>query len=77
MVAFVICMLVLVGVSLLTRPTEQAKLMRTTIYGPVEAETPAPGDASAGKYRIDPLHDYRLWLAALLAGTTVLWWWMR
>ena len=75
MVAFAVCMLVLVTVSLLTKPTEKAKLARTTIYGQADAEMQA--DASTGMDRVGPLRDYRLWLSALLAGTTVLWWWMR
>jgi Na+/proline symporter len=75
MVAFAVCMLVLVAVSLLTKPTEKAKLARTTIYGQAKAEMQA--DASSGVDRVGALRDYRLWLSALLAGTTVLWWWMR
>ncbi|MGO8753514.1 MAG: hypothetical protein ACLQNE_46860 [Thermoguttaceae bacterium] len=75
MVAFAVCMLVLVAVSLLTKPTEKAKLARTTIYGQADVQTQA--DASSGMDRVGPLRDYRLWLSALLAGTTVLWWWMR
>ena len=85
MAAFVICMIVLVGVSLLTSPTVEAKLMRTTIYGHGEPEgrsqvvsNLAPlARSSAESDRGSPLRDYRLWLAALLAGTTVLWWWLR
>ena len=66
MVAFAVCMVVLVTVSLLTRPTEKAKLAHATICGQAEAI------AIAGTDQSSPLRDYRLWLAVLLTGTAIL-----
>jgi solute:Na+ symporter, SSS family len=71
LVAF-LCMLVLCGVSLLTRATSGEKLAMTTVnwggsgvMGP-DLDAPRPF-----------LRDYRLWLGLVVASASLLWWWMR
>ena len=68
MLAFALSMVALVGVSLATRRTTQAKLEATTVsdWGGLVA---AEGGRGLG--------DYRPWLVALLLLTTVLWYSMR
>jgi SSS family solute:Na+ symporter len=67
LVAFAVSMVVLVGASLATRPTPEAKLAATTVtdWGALVA----PGHRGAA--------DYRPWLVALLALTAALWYAMR
>jgi hypothetical protein len=57
----------LIGVSLATRPTSEAKLAATTVsnWGSLVASD----ESGAG--------DYRVWLAVLLAVTAGLWFCMR
>jgi solute:Na+ symporter, SSS family len=65
--AFLVSMVALVGVSLATRPSSQAKLAATTVsdWGSLVASD----ERGAG--------DYRVWLVLLLAVTAALWFWMR
>ena len=66
--AFLVSMTALVGVSLATARTPEAKLANTTVgdWGALVA----PGTGTGAR-------DYRVWLALLLAVTTALWWSMR
>jgi SSS family solute:Na+ symporter len=66
--AFLVSMAALVGVSLATAPTPEAKLATTTVgdWGALVA----PGTGTG-------LRDYRVWLAVLVAVTASLWWSMR
>jgi SSS family solute:Na+ symporter len=66
--AFLVSMVALVGVSLATPRTPEAKLANTTVsdWGALVA----PGDGTGPR-------DYRIWLAVLLAVTAALWWSMR
>jgi Na+/proline symporter len=72
-----ICMLVLVGVSLVTPPPPAAKLVNTTVAGlwGKNAATAANGQAmwqAVAWYR-----DYRLWLSIVSGGTAIAWYIMR
>jgi len=69
MVSFAVCMVVLVAVSLLTRPPAPERLKGTTV-------TSLGGLLRAGE-AVPLLRDYRLWLGMIVAVTSLLWFWMR
>jgi hypothetical protein len=73
--AMVVCaagMVVLVGVSLCTRPVEPSRLRSTTVHG---------GDGFSKSVLTNPelnvLEDYRFWAAVLVVLTGGLWYLMR
>jgi SSS family solute:Na+ symporter len=66
MLAFLVSMVALVVGSLASAPTSDAKLATTTVGGHAAEAAPARGP-----------HDYRVWLAVLLATTAGLWYRMR
>lgn len=68
MLAFAVSMVALVGVSLVTRATPEAKLATTTVRNWGSLVAPGTGGG---------LRDYRLWLAVLLLTTAGLWYAMR
>lgn len=65
-VVFVLCMIVLVVVSGLTRKPEEARLRGTTVSSM----------ESFRHERVALLKDYRLWFAAISVTTAALWWWL-
>jgi Na+/proline symporter len=67
---FLICAIVLAGVSLITTPLPKEKLATTTLaWAQPNQATETRSWPQAG--------DYRIWLGVVLAITTALWWWMR
>ncbi|MEI6464482.1 MAG: sodium/solute symporter [Verrucomicrobiota bacterium] len=66
MVASTISVLVLIGVSLYTRPATEEQLARTTIHGATFAENEA---------RVAWFVDYRLWLGLAITCSAGLWTW--
>jgi len=68
MLAFAVCMAVLAAVSLATRPTAPERLATTTVHGLASL------NAGTG---MPLVRDYRLWLGAILAAVSVLWYIMR
>ena len=71
-VEFVICVTVLAGVSLLTKPQTAANLESTTVDWSGELSAAEPSSV-----RRSMLTGYRVWLALLVTLTAGLWWLMR
>ena len=69
MVSFSVCMVVLVAVSLLTRPPAPERLQGTTVT--------SVGSLLRTDVAVPLLRDYRLWLGVIVAVTSLLWFWMR
>jgi SSS family solute:Na+ symporter len=69
MLVTLFCIILLVGVSLLTAPPPAAKLAGTTVEGLWSQKTSEP--------RIFILKDYRLWLTIVSLATAVMWFLMR
>ena len=77
MVACGICMVVLVIVSLLTKPTPDDRLAVTTFdFGSIGSAASAP-DGTGEAASVSLLHDYRTWLIGSFIIVSVLWWFMR
>jgi hypothetical protein len=72
-VEFVLCVVALVGVSLMTKPQAAASLAATTINWSGAATPVVARDA----FRRSVWADYRIWLSILVTLTAVLWWLMR
>jgi solute:Na+ symporter, SSS family len=72
-VACAACMGVLVSVSWFTRPVEASRLQVTTISW--TGNTLASNDLH--RPPVNPVSDYRFWVAMLLLLTSGLWYWMR
>jgi len=68
LVAFVVCMAVLVAASLATAPPATARLETTTVASWSDLVRPEPGRGA---------RNYAAWLALLLATCTALWIAMR
>jgi Na+/proline symporter len=68
MLALAVSMVALVGVSLASPRTTDAKLANTTVSDWGELVAPSGGTG---------IRDYRIWLGALLLVTAGLWWSMR
>ena len=89
MLAALLSMMVLCGVSLLTRSISEDRLRLTTVSWRLAGRTPASaigrgsgslwdeGVARAGGLRPTWSRDYRLWLAVVVCAASLLWWWMR
>jgi Na+/proline symporter len=75
-VAFLICMAVLVGVTLLTKPSAPEKLASTTVDWSGARRTPARSGAEPSGPGFT-IRDYRLWFSAVAITTAVLWYAMR
>jgi hypothetical protein len=71
-VACAVCMVVLVGVSLCTRPVEPSRLRSTTVY----RSDGIPKSVLADP-QLNVLEDYRFWATVLVVLTAGLWYWMR
>lgn len=77
MVACGICMVVLVIVSLLTKPTPDDRLAVTTFdFGSIGSAASAP-DGTGEAASVSLLHDYRTWLIGSFIIVSGLWWFMR
>src|ERR1700728_5406207 len=72
MVACTVCMVVLVGVSLCTRPVEPSRLRSTTVY-----RSDGISKSVLANPQLNVLEDYRFWAAVLVVLTGGLWYWMR
>jgi SSS family solute:Na+ symporter len=72
MVACAVCMVVLVGVSLCTRPVEPSRLRSTTVY-----RSDGISKSVLANPQLNVLEDYRFWATVLVVLTGGLWYWMR
>ncbi len=68
MLAFAVCLAVLIAVSLVTRPTARERLETTTVHSLASLST------GTG---LPLLRDYRLWFGVILVSVSVLWYLMR
>jgi len=68
MLAFAVCMVVLIAVSLATRPTARERLETTTVH------SMASLNAGTG---MPLIRDYRLWFGVILVAVSLLWFLMR
>ena len=69
MIVTSLCVVFLVGISLLTPRPAAEKLVDTTVHCLWEGAEPTS--------KIPWIKDYRLWLGVVCGGTAVLWYWMR
>ena len=72
MVACAVSMVVLVGVSLCTRPVEPSRLRSTTVY-----RSDGFSKSVLANPQLNVLEDYRFWATVLVVLTGGLWYWMR
>jgi len=69
-IEFLLCSLILIGVSLATAHPAKEKVASTTIhFGSL--------DQSVVERPVSPIHDYRLWLGLVVAVTVALWYALR
>jgi SSS family solute:Na+ symporter len=76
MLVALICMVVLVGVSLLTAPPPPEKLVNTTVHGLWGRDRDAETEALLHS-KVSWWQDYRVWLTIVCLGTAWAWYLMR
>jgi SSS family solute:Na+ symporter len=77
MVAFGLCMAILVIVSLLTKPTPADRLATTTIDMGSTGCNASELNGEGGLVPVSLLHDYRTWMSGSFLTVSVLWWYLR